>query len=92
MWNDELGIQQHGTGFTRDISPGGAFIFGSAIPPEKAEFSMELMLPPLDKSSAAGLRLLAAGHVVRVELENRDKGFAVTSRFRSPAPFDEPLE
>ena len=46
---------------------------------------MEVLLPPLDKSTT-GLRLLAAGRVVRAEPEEEGEGFAVVSRFRSPAP------
>ena len=84
-WVDLLGEQQLGAGFTRDISPEGAFIFSSDAPAEGAEFSMEILLPSLDELSVPGLRLQAKGRVIRVELENQDPGFAVSGRFSSPS-------
>jgi hypothetical protein len=88
-WKDPLGQSQQGAGFSRDISPSGAFVLCAAPPVEGTDFVMEVLLPPLAGSARTGLRLQATGRVIRVELETKEPGFAAASQFTSPAPFDE---
>jgi hypothetical protein len=78
-WSCE-GQVNGGTGFTRDISAGGVYVFSSTVPPVGSPVAMEVRLPPL-AASGPGLRLQAEGHVVRVEGTQGQEGFAVAAHF-----------
>jgi len=80
-WKDRKGIRHRQRGATRDISPGGMFLFTPAHPPVGVTVGLNALLPPLSPE-APRWRLLAHGRVVRVELPHGEKslaGFAATS-------------
>ncbi len=73
-------IMQAGTGFTRDISNEGVFVFSPAAPPVGIAIALEVHLPAL-AASGPTLRLQGEGHVVRVEGTAKDAGFAAVANF-----------
>jgi hypothetical protein len=62
-WND--GTEQIEGGFTRDVGPHGALILSDRCPPAGAEVHIELLLPPIDDSSAE-IRIRFSGRVVQI--------------------------
>jgi hypothetical protein len=84
-WNDERGVAEHGGGFSRDISSQGIFVHCSTFPPEGAEVTIEVALPPL-QAGFQGLQLRACGRVVRVESIGETCGMAVVADFAMPEP------
>jgi len=80
-WKDRKGIRHRHRGATRDISPGGMFLFAPIYPPLGATVGLDAVLPPLSPV-APRWRLVAHGRVVRVEPPPGRKGlggFAATS-------------
>ena len=64
-------------GFTRDISPCGAFVVSANAVPSGSQITVEVTLPTLRTRSHTGPCLRTLGHVVRSE----PHGFAVTADF-----------
>jgi len=80
-WKDRKGVRHRQRGATRDISPGGMYLFAPAYPPVGVTVGLTALLPPLS-DEAPRWRLLAHGRVVRVEPSPGGKGltgFAATS-------------
>ena len=63
-WADEQGNECHGTGFTRDISSGGMYVFSDACPDEATSVRCSVLLPRLDGAESMG-GIEALGRVVR---------------------------
>jgi hypothetical protein len=80
-WKDQKGVRHQQRGSTRDISPGGMYLFSSTSPPVGAEIGLDALLPPLSVH-APHWRMLAHGRVVRVERPQsggKPGGFAAVS-------------
>ena len=84
-WNDGQGVAEQGGGFSRDISTAGIFVHCSGFPPEGAEITIEVALPPL-QAGLQGLQLRAAGRIVRVERIGATCGVAAVADFAMPEP------
>lgn len=74
-WFDEKGVRHQAEGYTRDVSPYGAFVLSEELPPQGSSVRFILSLPPL-RPSLPNWEMQASGHVVRVEPEG---GFAAVS-------------
>jgi hypothetical protein len=84
-WED--GQVKHAGGFSRDLSPAGAYVSCDEqvdCPECGATVEMELLLPPID-AKAQGLRLKAEAEVVRANSAGEPLGFAVRSNFSANA-------
>jgi len=84
-WDD--GHVKHAGGFSRDLSPAGAYVSCDEqgdCPGRGATVEMELLLPPID-AKAQGLRLKAEAEVVRTNSACEPLGFAVRSNFSANA-------
>ena len=68
-------------GFTRDVSPNGAFILceGQDHPSRGMSVRIEVMLPPMD--AAHGVKLRSRGETVRTCTPGEEHGFAVAAIF-----------
>jgi hypothetical protein len=66
IWRDEREVQHEGTGLTRDIGLGGAFVFTQDCPPTGVSVRLEVVLPRL-RSEASPLLIHGDGEVIRVE-------------------------
>jgi hypothetical protein len=81
-WRDlPSGQPKHrrGEGLTRDISPGGLFVWSSEAPPAGMQVQVEVLLPKID-DVAQPLRFEGSGYVTRVEYSPgnpQDIGFAL---------------
>lgn len=81
-WKAQNGNRLQGEGFTRDMNLKGAFILTHTCPPEGIQVSIDIFLPPLNKSRHS-VRLITEGQVIRVEHADsgaRRDGFAVVSQ------------
>lgn len=78
-WINEHGVTQHGSGFTRDISTAGLFVYSATPPPPDAVVELDVLLPLHE--GGQGTRLQAPGRVVRIEGNGGRAGFAATSQF-----------
>ena len=78
-WIDEHGTTQHGSGFTRDISTAGLFVYSATPPPANGAIELDVLLPLHE--GGQGTRLQAPGRVVRVEGQGDRGGFAAISDF-----------
>jgi hypothetical protein len=77
--------QHQGTGRSRNISEGGAFVFTRKLPPIGACINLSIQFPSL-ASNGRILRMEMTGEVVRLELplDRKSKwGFAVARKRRS---------
>ena len=63
-WIDEQGDECCGTGFTRDISSGGMYVFSDSHPDEATPVRCSVLLPRLDGAESMG-GIEAVGRVVR---------------------------
>jgi hypothetical protein len=63
-WTDKHGRARQGTGFTRDISSGGMYVFSDCCPDEAASVRCSVLLPRLDGADSMG-GIEAVGRVVR---------------------------
>ena len=80
-WQDE-GNLYVGSGFTRDISTNGMFIFSDAVPPAKADMELDISFPPASNAKT-NLRMSAMALVIRLEGATKPRepgGFAVLNR------------
>lgn len=70
------------TGFTRDLSTSGVFLYTSSAMLEGSEFEMVLMLPP---ELTAGERrwVCCQAAVVRVESAAESSGFGIAASIRN---------
>jgi hypothetical protein len=76
------GIEQKGGGFTRDVSPEGAYILyeSDQYPLPGASVKIEMMLPPIDAEAHAA-KLRSKGAAVRTSCPGEERGFAVAAVF-----------
>ena len=65
-WSDGNGISRESQGFTRDVSPKGAYVFAGECPPRGTQLEMVIDLPSLGKGSN-DIRIRAECRVVRVD-------------------------
>lgn len=81
-WIDSTGAVQERRGYTRDISPKGAFVVSSACPPQGTSLEMSVYLSVASEHSR-DVRLEAQGCVLRVEAETetRERGFSVRNHW-----------
>jgi hypothetical protein len=79
-WINEQGDECHGTGFTRDISSGGMYVFSDSYPDETTPVRCSVLLPRLDGAESMG-GIEALGRVVRraarEPLADEPAGFAL---------------
>ena len=83
-WNDENGTCKEGSGSSRDISKAGIFILSPVSLVPGTEIFLEVHLPKLDTARKPGVRLDAAGRVVRVAGRGESSGFAASATFTLP--------
>jgi hypothetical protein len=74
-WRDRRGTRHRGEGTTRDISPGGVFLFARNCPPPGAAVGFSVELPPLGEN-IPNWKMHARGRVVRVESAHEESGLA----------------
>ena len=76
------GRRHVGEGLACNISADGMFVASSKCPPNNSAVQCQLLLPALQRNAAAMKCTLAdiAGHVLRGEVEEDEKGFAVQCR------------
>jgi len=81
-WVDSTGAVQERRGYTRDISPKGAFVVSSACPPRGTSLEMSIYLSVASEHSR-DVRIEAQGCVLRVEeeTEGRERGFSVRNHW-----------
>jgi len=80
-WTDRHGMRHRGEGRTRDISPGGVFLFATHCPPPGVAVGLSVILPPLSENIPSW-KMQTRGRVVRVEptgAKSRLPGFAAIS-------------
>jgi PilZ domain len=80
-WQDE-GILYVGSGFTRDISSNGMFIYSDCLPPAKADINLEISFPPVAEAKSH-LLMMARALVIRADggtSPGEREGFAVLNR------------
>jgi hypothetical protein len=65
-WVDRQGVSQECEGFTRDVSPKGAYIFASECPPRGTPMEMTIALPSAGKGTG-NLHIRADCCVLRTE-------------------------
>jgi len=78
-WLDTGGLSRESRGFTRDVSPKGAFVFASDCPPRGTLVEMIIDLPALTGEPRT-LCIKADGCILRVDsagVTGRSSGFAV---------------
>ena len=77
-WVDHAGMRQERRGYTRDISPKGAFVFSLACPPSGTSLEMSIFLSVASQHER-DVRIDSVGSVVRVEAEQNGlaRGFSV---------------
>jgi hypothetical protein len=71
-----------GSGFTKDISSNGMFVYSDSAPPEKADIELEVSFHSAANANT-NLRMSAAALVIRVEhtaIPKEHSGFAVLNR------------
>jgi hypothetical protein len=80
FWKGANGMDQQGTGRSRDVSEHGVFVFTESCPPLGAKVDLSISLPEAGDIAQA-LRLQIEGHVLRVHDTSGagDSGFAVLS-------------
>ena len=86
-WETEDRRVQHGSGWTRDCSISGAFIFSPDKLPIGSTLQMEFSLPRL-LAAGPGARLKTRARVVRVEPE----GFAVVTEMGPGSLLHRPVD
>ncbi|MGH9688854.1 MAG: PilZ domain-containing protein [Candidatus Acidiferrales bacterium] len=78
-WTGQGGIAEECRGYTRDISPGGAYVFTTSLPPLGQPVRMSIRLPMFDGEVSVPC-VAVKGRVLRVD-EDRDRcvasGFSV---------------
>jgi hypothetical protein len=65
-WTDRWGARHRAEGKTRDISPGGVFLFARSCPPAGTPVGLSIILPPLSENIPSW-KMQTRGRVVRVE-------------------------
>ena len=65
-WADREGVSRASEGFTRDVSPKGAYVFASDCPPQGTPVEMTIDLPGVGKGSN-NLHIRADCCVLRVD-------------------------
>jgi PilZ domain-containing protein len=84
-WLARNGTQHQGTGRSRNVSEGGAFVFTRKLPPIGACIDLSIQFPSAALNGRI-LRMEMTGEVVRLELplDHKSKwGFAVVRKRRS---------
>jgi len=89
FWKDEGNAQHAGTGRTRDIGLGGAFVFTKICPPLEAPLHLEVVLPTV-YIEVRPLKVEGDGQVIRVEPGVPGGGFAAAIRHFSLRAGQEP--
>ena len=81
-WVDGTGDVQERRGYTRDISPKGAYVVASACPPQGTSLEMTIYLSVASENSR-DIRIEAQACVLRVELEIKGQhpGFSVRNHW-----------
>jgi len=80
-WVSPSGSEQQARGYTRDISPGGAYVFSETVPPLGCPLQLAIHLPMFaDEKQAPSVRV--RGHVLRADRNGRaiENGFAVQNQ------------
>jgi hypothetical protein len=85
-WVSSAGLQENGSGLTRDLSVAGVFVQGDRSPPVGTEIKLAIALPNCE-DTRYGMRLHGVGKVLRVEQERElhTCGFAVGVRLNISA-------
>ena len=80
-WASSDGLQQNGTGVTRDLGMGGVFVWGDRSPPVGTQVELNIAIPNFE-DTGNGMSLRGIGQVLRIEQETelRAGGFAVLVR------------
>ena len=91
-WRNGEGAQFDGSGTTRDISTAGAYIFTRTTPGISVMVQAEVQLDRLlnTPNVAPKMRMEFVGHVVRVDTELAETGFALVSH--TAVVFDPPSD
>jgi hypothetical protein len=72
-WDDRGGVSREGQGFTKNVSPKGAYVLASECPPQGTPMEMTIDLPSLGKGSN-NLHIRADCHVLRVDRVGTPQG------------------
>lgn len=78
-WIDGGGSPRKSEGFTKNLSPKGAYVIAMECPPHDAKIQINFQLPP-DASGSKHLWLEAQGSILRIESASEaseKRGFAV---------------
>lgn len=77
-WTSPDGVAERCRGWTRDISPGGAYVFSPAVPPRGCPVQLRIYLPMLPGEAQLPC-VEVRGNVLRVDKANTaiEPGFAV---------------
>jgi hypothetical protein len=76
------GVVHEASGYTRDISPKGLFIYSDSVPPEKADVSIRVNFQD-SSDTESSLFMSARALVIRTEVSmavGKQQGFAVLNR------------
>ncbi len=79
-WVEEDGVAHQSRGYTRDISPGGAYIFASTFPSAGHRVQVSIQLPMFAADARVSC-VIVKGRVLRAEKPPlaADSGFSVRS-------------
>lgn len=77
-WSDDGKPPRECRGFTRDISPRGAYVVAASCPPPGASVAMSFFLPTFREHSEA-IQVHAQSRVLRIDLRGAERcaGFSV---------------
>jgi len=80
-WTAPDGTTQGGRGWTRDISPGGAFVFSALFPPQGCAVRLNIQLPMLPGEVQVPC-VEVRGRVLRLDKAGAEakRGFAVQNK------------
>jgi hypothetical protein len=80
-WQEELGEERQGGGFSRDVSTGGIYVScDRECPAVNTKITVEVLVPSA-KSALVALKLTAQGEVVRVNKAADGTGFGASVGF-----------
>ena len=86
-WLSSDGLEQNGTGVTRDLAVSGAFVRGDRIPAVGTQIELSIALPNCE-DTRTGMRLHGVGRVLRIDqqADANTGGFALSIRLDTSSP------